>query len=282
MRVLERQTNPDQVFWMIQQIGFPGFILTESAAQKEALVPEHSHEQPHITAVLEGNCFENYRGRTRELAPLTVIYTYPGEPHTIRLTSKRFRTFDIELKSDWLEGRLERPISPTVLMEYRNHTISWLISRLYQEFREMDDLSPIAMEGLALEILADLARAARCVKTKKAPHWLRLVMEQIQEEFSRTITLSELAKTAGVNPSHLAEVFREHFQCTPAEFIRELRIEHSIRQMANSDLSLSEISLTAGFSDQSHFSRIFKRATGLTPAKYRRLHFDPLFVQNTR
>src|SRR5262245_48382072 len=171
MRVLERQTNPNQVFWMIQQIGLPGFILTESASQKEALVPEHSHEQPHITAVLEGNCYENYRGRTRELAPLTVIYTYPGEPHAIRLLGKRFRTFDLELKADWMEGRLERPIAPTALLEGRNHSISCLISRLYKEFREMDDLSPIAMEGLALEILADLARATRGVKTKKAPPW---------------------------------------------------------------------------------------------------------------
>ncbi|MGH9838293.1 MAG: helix-turn-helix domain-containing protein [Blastocatellia bacterium] len=252
------ESNPEQSIWTIERRRVSDFILTESACVKETVVPAHSHGESHVTVVLEGVCRETYLGRTRELAPMTVIYTTPGEPHSIRLFGDRFRTFDLELNNDWMARLLERPIAPTALLDAQSGLIAWLAARLYKEFRLMDELSPLAIEGLALEMMADLARSATRAGTKKAPHWLRQVVELIHDEFARSIPLSELATTAGVHPSHLAEVFRERYHCTPGEFIRQTRIKAAIRQMADPDLPLAGISLATGFSDQSHFSRVFK------------------------
>ncbi len=269
------ESNPEQSIWMIERRHVSDFILTESACEKETVVPAHSHGESHVTVVLEGVCRETYLGRTRELAPMTVIYTNPCEPHAIRLPGKRFRTFDLELSNVWVARQLEHPIPPTALLDAQSNSVAWLAARLYKEFRLMDGLSPLAVEGLALEIVADLARAATRTKTKNAPHWLGRVVELIHDEFARSIPLSELAATAGVHPSHLAEVFRDHYHCTPGEFIRQTRIKAAIRQMADPDLPLTDISLATGFSDQSHFSRVFKRQTGMSPGQYRQLHFVP-------
>ncbi len=276
------ETNSEQFFRLVQQTTLPAFTLTESVSARDFTVPPHLHEETHITLMLAGNCQETYMGRGRELTPLKALYFHPGESHSLRVFNEPIRTFDIEINRDWLDRLLERSIAPAALLHSHSHSISWLAARLYGEFRESDDVSRLAMEGLALEMLADLARASMRGRTKKAPRWLQQVVEIVRDEFSRPLALSELAKTVDVHPAHLAEVFREHHRCTLGEFIRRTRIEQAIRQMADHRVSLADISLAAGFSDQSHFSRVFKRITGLTPAQFRHLHFNTNPVQNIR
>jgi quercetin dioxygenase-like cupin family protein len=79
-------------------------------------VPAHSHGEPHVTVVLEGVCRETDLGRTSERAPMSLIYTAPGEAHAIRLGGSRFRTFDLELGNEWMARVLDRPIEPAVLL----------------------------------------------------------------------------------------------------------------------------------------------------------------------
>jgi AraC family transcriptional regulator len=83
--------------------------------------------------------------------------------------------------------------------------------------------------------------------------------------------LSGLAQSVGVHPVTLARAFRHAFGCTVGEYVRSLRIERAAHQLAQTELSLAEIALGAGFSDQSHFSNLFRHHTGLSPSKFRRL-----------
>ncbi len=278
----KKEVNFDRVCKTIQRQHLPGFILFDSCFTDAVTVPPHSHDQAHITLVLDGGCEENYFGKTRTLTPLTVTYFHPGEMHALRVVSRQFRTFDIELNRDWLSRLLEHPIAPTALLEGQSQSIAWLTTRFYKEFREADEVSPLAMEGLALEILADLARATKRATARKAPRWLGRVVEMVHDEFARPISLADLAAAVAVHPAHLAQVFREHYHCSLGEFIRRIRIEQAVRRMADPEASLAEISLATGFSDQSHFSRLFKRTTGMTPAQFRQLHLGKQFVQTTR
>ncbi len=133
-----------------------------------------------------------------------------------------------------------------------------------------------------MELLVELSRTSKGARIKKAPVWLSKVVDLINNKYSRNITLTEMAESAVVHPSHLVEVFREHHHCTPGEFLRRVRIDSAIRQLRNPEIHLAEISNSVGFSDQSHFTRIFKRLTGLTPAQYHNLHINPNNVPTTR
>ena len=73
----------------------------------------------------------------------------------------------------------------------------------------------------------------------------------------------------GVHPVHLARAFRQTYDTTFAGYIRELRVEYARNELATSAMPLSVIAAAAGFCDQSHFCRSFRRATGLSPAEYR-------------
>jgi AraC family transcriptional regulator len=93
----------------------------------------------------------------------------------------------------------------------------------------------------------------------------------LRENFSEPPGLNELAKAVDVHPTHLARVFRQFERRTVGDYIREVRIDYARERMLGSNEPLAEIALAAGFADQTHFTRTFKRITGMTPAEFRRL-----------
>ena len=136
----------------------------------------------------------------------------------------------------------------------------------------MDSTSPLAVEGLLLELVAAASRhRERDGKERQRPRWLEEAHDRIHAELGSHPSLSSLAQAVGVHPVTLARAFRREFGCTVGEYIRSLRIERAAHQLAQTELSLAEIAMGAGFSDQSHFSNLFRHHTGLSPSRFRRV-----------
>lgn len=108
---------------------------------------------------------------------------------------------------------------------------------------------------------------------KKIPPWAKEMKEIIQDQIDTNLTLSlkEISKDLNVHPSYLSREFSKYFEdLSFGEYIRKLRIEKSIQLMQTSKYSLTEIAYLTGFSDQSHFTRIFKKYTGENPSHYKK------------
>ena len=133
----------------------------------------------------------------------------------------------------------------------------------------MDEVSPLVIESLAAEILAEVSRRTIRDTERRPPIWLKQARELLRARFSESLTLTAVAESVGVHPVHLARVFRQFYRCTTGEYMRQLRIEFAARELSTSDTPLVAIAAAAGFSDQSHFSRSFKDRTGLTPGEFR-------------
>jgi AraC family transcriptional regulator len=142
---------------------------------------------------------------------------------------------------------------------------------LFEECRRQDDVSPLAVEGLALELLAECSRSQFEIPHRQPPRWLDQVRELLHDRFSENLSLGEVAAAAGISSDHLTRLFRQFHGCTVGEHVRRLRVEFACRQLAGSNLPLAEIALAAGFTDQSHFTKTFKRLMGVTPAVFRNL-----------
>ncbi len=125
------------------------------------------------------------------------------------------------------------------------------------------------IEGLILEVLAETSRAGLLDATNHLPGWLKQARELVHDCFCGPLTLSSVAQTVGVHPSHLARTFRKHYRASIGAYVRHLRIERASREIADTNAPLSAISLRTGFFDQSHFSKVFKQHTGMTPAQFR-------------
>jgi AraC family transcriptional regulator len=147
-----------------------------------------------------------------------------------------------------------------------------LAAQLYREFRDGDQFSSMAMEGIALELLANSARAERRRNVRDGKRQLRLdrVLELLHQSFPALPPLGTLAKAVEIHPVYLATIFRKAHGCTIGEYVRSVRIKYACSRMVSSNDPLVQIALESGFADQTHFSRSFRRVTGMAPAFYRR------------
>ena len=142
---------------------------------------------------------------------------------------------------------------------------------MIREFMAQDDVAPLAMEGVLLEMLAESARSSDESHGSNAPSWLRRVRDCLEDSYLESPGLSALGGHRGVHPVHLSREFHKHYHMTIGEYIRKRRIEHASELLSNSELPMAEIASTCGFSDQSHFCALFKKHSGMTPAKFRDL-----------
>lgn len=109
--------------------------------------------------------------------------------------------------------------------------------------------------------------------SKKAPAWTKELKEMIQDQLDTNMTLSlqQVSTNLEINATYLSREFSKYFEnMSFGEYIRKLRIEKAINLIETTDYTLTEIAYLTGFSDQSHFNRIFKKQTGQTPTIYKK------------
>jgi len=108
---------------------------------------------------------------------------------------------------------------------------------------------------------------------RKPPAWVDGLKELIQDQIDTNLTLSltELSESLDVNPAYVSRTFARYFDdLSFGEYIRKLRIEKALQLLENTIYTLTEIAYLTGFSDQSHFTRIFKKQIGQNPSEYRK------------
>jgi AraC-like DNA-binding protein len=107
-------------------------------------------------------------------------------------------------------------------------------------------------------------------KVNVLPKWrLRRVEEYVRANFDRSISLADLAKVAGLSRMHFAAQFRSATGYRPREYLLHQRIEQAKSLLSGGEMPLAEVALAVGFCTQAHFSTVFKRITGETPARWR-------------
>lgn len=122
-------------------------------------------------------------------------------------------------------------------------------------------------------LLLDVYKKFLKHKSGKIPEWAKELKEIIQDQIDTNLSLSlkELSESLNVHPSYLSREFSKYFDdLSFGEYIRKLRIEKAIVLLNDKKNSLVEIAYLTGFSDQSHFNRIFKKYTGKNPSEFRK------------
>lgn len=124
-------------------------------------------------------------------------------------------------------------------------------------------------ESLLIEVYQKVLKP----NSKKTPEWVSDLKEIIQDQIDTNLTLNlnEISSELNVNPSYLSREFSKYFEdLSFGEYIRKQRVEKAIQLLHSSKYSLTEIAFLTGFSDQSHFTRIFKKHTGKNPSEFRK------------
>jgi AraC family transcriptional regulator len=200
----------------------------------------------------------------------TVLYRPYGEPHWDLIGNRGARCFLVEFDETSISS-LAGVKPPLSRPDVRRGNLSRLAVRAYREWVRKDDAHTLVIQALAHEMIADIIRSdGNCVRLN-APIWLRRCKEALDDCYAEALTLTELARLGGVHPMHLARAFRQHYQTSVGEYLRQRRIEAASDQLVHTDKSLTEIAIESGFSSHGHFCTAFKRVTSLTPSEFRRL-----------
>jgi AraC family transcriptional regulator len=221
--------------------------------------------------MLQGALTESYRRRSLEWSVQSVGFNPPDEEHWNFVHDKGARFFIVEVGPEWTMRVHDHGLRLGEAAVFRRGMLNWLGFRLYRESRQSDRASALVIEGLALEMIAELSRHGTNLPKDESPYWLKQARDLIHAQFTESLTVAFIAKAVGVHPVHLARVFRRNYGTTIGEYVRQLRVESACHEISSSDLSFAAIAVNAGFYDQGHLSRIVKRFTGMAPGEYRAL-----------
>ena len=160
---------------------------------------------------------------------------------------------------------------------YRQDAQIAAIAQSFDQERQQDSIgSRLYVESLAQLFAIHLLRhyctfkpVLRHDQGGLAHHSLQQVLDYIQTHLEQDISLSQLAKTARVSKYYFIKLFKRSMGITPHRYLVQQRLEQAKQLLKQSNLSLNEIALQCGFTGQSHFTKAFHDAIGLTPKAYR-------------
>lgn len=253
----------------IHALTHDGIAFYEADYNVGHVIPLHVHAEPILSLVLAGGGVEEVGTRTRPLVAQDLLFTPSHAPHGYRFVVKG-QWFNIQLSDEWLarktDGQRALPANAQIV---RGNAASVWAARVRSEVRLGDSVSNLAIDGAMTLMIAELARVPDDGAPTR-PRWLHRVEEAINATCAAPLSMDELSKIAGVHPRHLLRTFRRHHGTTVANYVRQRQLQQARVAIATSSHPLAMIALDAGFADQSHFSRAFRRAYGETPAEYSR------------
>ncbi len=247
----------------------------QSHYQAGALRERHFHDNTWVVFTFTGSFSLTMHSAESLVMPKSLVYVPAGEPHSNVFGSRGAGVFISAIDPAWISRRLEtvsaeaeRPrIAPAGLL-------TGFAVKMYREFQSPDALSDLIVEGTFLELLGSWFREDSR-KNRSTPSWLRQVRGLLHDTFREPIALNEIARWAGVHPSHVAREFHRAYGMTVGEYVRKLRVEFVAERLTRpqkNTYSLTDLALEAGFSSHSHMAAVFHRVIGMTPGEYRKAH----------
>lgn len=246
-----------------------GLIISDTVYTHQK-VDWHYHENIYFTFLISGKLFEGNRKESYDCMPGTLLFHNWQDAHYNIKPPGYTRGFHIEIEKEWLENFDNQDLNVAGSFKIENILIKTLIRKIFIEFRRDDNETKISIEQNLLNIFSEL-RSNFYKKDKYKPAWVNIIREMLTDDLPENICLKNLAKIINLHPVYLSRSFPVYFGCNIGEYIRKIKIEKSLGLLNQKQFSLSDISYSSGFADQSHFNRCFKEAYNITPNQYRSL-----------
>ncbi len=252
-----------------RRIALNGLMVTDTAYTHQK-VDWHYHENPYFTFILQGNLFEGNSHESYHCTAGSLLFHNWDNAHYNIKPPGYTRGFHIEIEQQWLDRCHLNIADLRGSFSIKNPAVKLIFYKLFQESLLPDTHKQLTIESLLLASFSHI-KNSDSIAARAIPYWLNPLRELLHEEYHKQHSLAALSALFGVHPVHLSRYFPKFFGCTIGEYIRKVKVEKSLRFLADKDKTLVEVALEAGFADQSHFSRCFKQHVGTTPLMYRQL-----------
>ena len=241
----------------------------------------HWHEEFTVGLMDSGSVQLSHEGKTEDITTDKVMILNAGEVHSadgFGTPSLRFRLVYIP-ESSFHEVVSQRAKLPGSLHFSQTVLSDPSVSRnLSKALHALDsDASLLTKQGMLLDIMAEAIRRfsswSGFIDRSAAPSTLDRAREYLHDRISEDVSLDDLGTATGLTKFHLLRAFRNRFGLPPHAYQLQQRVLRAKRLLRSSPPS--DVALECGFSDQSHFTRVFRAHTGTTPRVYAK-QFRPM------
>jgi AraC family transcriptional regulator len=230
-------------------------------------VEVHTHVEAHFVLVTSGRYVSSASATPNRR--ITLVYNPPGTTHRDHFDQGRGSFFTISVTAQRLAESTDSEL-PALAVHLGDDRACGLARALLTECARWNKSSSLKAESLCSELLAATLR--RSVPAERLrPTWLSVACELIQDCHAEDLRIRQVANSVGVHPTHLARAFRSFLGCTPGDLLRGRRLEKAAELLLSTDISIAEIALEGGYSDQAQFTKAFRQMYGTPPGSYRRL-----------
>jgi AraC-like DNA-binding protein/mannose-6-phosphate isomerase-like protein (cupin superfamily) len=266
------------------------FHLYENAVSAQNL-PEHSHEVFHIVQYRAGDNTFKLDGRQCSSHPGTLVLVPPGVPHCFSPMLPGGSVYhEVTFSLVWQGRKLIIPFTGLFSKYYgceiktgemlveMNASLDTQIENIYFElnddFSKYDSANSFPVYQHLGDMFYLLFENIFCLKEDESlkPHAesrLQKARTRIEQKLHAKLSLKDLAETAGMSPEHFCREFRKVYNEPPLEMRNRLRISAAMKLIQYSDRPIKQIAEELGYSDIYHFSKAFKKQTGISPGRFR-------------
>ena len=264
---MSRSLNMGQFFGNIaERWAVDSMVVNRLMHNQPRALPSHAHQAGFVSLMLQGEYRETAGFKQISYQPFSCVYHPPGMEHHDVVGRAGVTLLTLEFRPELFDAVDFGAVNLRPIIDLSGTRASWDLMDLYRRIaarrtNQLDIESRAAT--LAFSIVRSSAHAPRDLRS------LSLACEYLHAHFGRNLTLAQVAHAAGVHPVYLGQIFRHEFGETLGEYLNRIRVRAAAERLANTNLPLGDIALDLGFYDQSHFTKVFRQFTGVTPGAFR-------------
>ena len=233
----------------------------------------HSHTYFELEIITEGSGTMTLNGETHNLCPGFAYILRPTDTHSFSLTSKgnilnlifSENTFSKNLTDILLcrGGSCVTVLDKDTLCEIKN-----LFGTAIREQNQSAEFYDGIVTSCAQAVVLMVFRSAGVKNTNKSSQGIFSALRYIKANYRSNISLSDVAKSAGLSPTYFSSLFIKEVGCGYKEYLTNLRIEYAKKLLKDSDATASEACYESGYNSYSVFLKAFSSVAGMSPSKY--------------
>lgn len=252
--------------------------------------PSHWHDDIELIAILDGEMDYNVNGEITTLRKGEGIFINAGQMHFGFSLSKTECDFICILlhpmllcavpafEQDFVLPVIRNNDVPFIFLDPNIHWQNAVLEQIYyMEQSKGQKAAPLKVQSSLSAIWSllyeNIPPENHIVNTRSNDLTAtRNMVGFIQKNYTRKISLKEIALSGAVGQSKCCKLFTKYFGQTPNTYLNQYRLNKSLEHLRNSDMSITEIALSVGFGGASYYTEIFRKCFGKSPTEYRKSH----------
>lgn len=246
--------------------------IIDSLYQSNTILSAHEHDTFHLVLVKNGMYEECFLKQKRILEKGDLII-HPGfQQHENKIFKNNTSVLNIEVSSEWMNKfgfdnnyNIENRIFQGAITKHLHDLLCIYANNFHCNY--------IEIESLFIDIFNNIKQ--QTIKLNGTNRIISRVKSFLQEaDVYSNHSLQDIGINLNIHPIYLARLFKEKTGMTIGEYTRKIKIDKACKDLIYSKNTITEIAISSGFYDQSHFIRVFKQNFGTSPLKFRKQFSD--------